>query len=188
MIMADILNRNLNESNSLRHLLNIRWWGWGDWNYHTFTLYCSDDLITQIKKQFILISINAQSLKAKIDDIKLMINKFNGNSCIISAIHLQETWLKSNSICNFDPGNIQEYHFISKEGTCSRCGGLAIYLHYSYNYTIHELRGNRTDYGKTRRSQLHTRQCLINLSFCQTYIGPLLKMQTNKFSVNSRFI
>ena len=74
-----------------------------------------------------------------------MINTFNANSCTVSAIVIQETWLASNTSCNFGLLNIDQYQFISKARTTSKCGGLAIYLHSSYNYKLHELQEENTD-------------------------------------------
>ena len=54
------------------------------------------------------------------------------NSCHISAICLQETWLREDT--NIDLLSLENYNVISEGKRCSAHGGLAIYLHENFNF------------------------------------------------------
>ena len=54
------------------------------------------------------------------------------NNCHISAICLQETWIRDDS--NNALISLENYNFISQRKKCSSHGGLAIYLHKKYNF------------------------------------------------------
>ena len=95
------------------------------------------DLITKtqfISDKFSILSLNCQSLNAKIDHIKAKLKYFRQNKITFSAICLQETWLGQNSdTCLLE---IDDYTLISQYKTCSAHGGLAIYIKNSYKYKV----------------------------------------------------
>ena len=95
------------------------------------------DVIKQnevISGKFSILSLNCQSLNAKIDHIKAKLELFRLNNVIFSAICLQETWLDQNSdTCLLE---LEGYTLISQSKLCSQHGGLAIYINSSYNYNI----------------------------------------------------
>ena len=80
-----------------------------------------------------MLSLNIQSINAKFDKNKILLHLIQENNChIISAICLQETWLRDDS--NNASFSIENYNLISQRKQCSSYGGLAIYLHEKYNF------------------------------------------------------
>jgi hypothetical protein len=92
------------------------------------------DLMKEKAQSFKVLSLNCQSINAKINELRLYLNFYEMNNITISAICLQETWLGSDfnqCLLEFD-----NYNFISKGKHCSTHGGVAIYLHKSFDYNI----------------------------------------------------
>ena len=59
-----------------------------------------DNMISHFKtmqNQFILISLNCESLNAKLDEIKIFLHHLEIHDCLPSAICLQETWLNKDA-------------------------------------------------------------------------------------------
>ena len=81
---------------------------------------------------FTVLSLNIQSLNAKFDQPKFLLHLLQENSCHISAICLQETWLREDA--NIDLLSLENYNLISQGKRCSAHGGLAIYLHENFNF------------------------------------------------------
>ena len=79
---------------------------------------------------FSVLSLNIQSLNAKFDQLKNLLHLLQENSCHISAICLQETWLREDS--NIDLLSLENFNLISQVKRCSAHGGLAIYLHENF--------------------------------------------------------
>lgn len=129
-------NANLGPNNSLTHLLDIE--HNEQLNVITHSPYHStDELIQSItlpQTQFSYLSLNCYSLSARIDDVKLLIEKFTSNSCPLEAIALQETWLTDETVLSHY--NIPGYNLISVGHHASARGGLAIYIRDHWNYTI----------------------------------------------------
>ena len=98
-----------------------------------FILYFTDEeLINKIKNKqntFVVLSLNCQSLNAKMDQINMKLENFRNNSCEIGAICLQETWLSNDS--NISLLQIDGFTLISQDG-----GGISIYLNNKYDYKI----------------------------------------------------
>ena len=91
-------NMHLNISNSFTHMLNTE--NSDELNVIRYSPYITDDLLLQSRenrKRLSIVSLNCQSLHAKFDYIRLLIDKFMKNDCPLQAICLQETW--------FSPGN-----------------------------------------------------------------------------------
>ena len=78
------------------------------------------------------LSLNIQSLNAKFNQLKILLHLLQENSCHISAICLQETWLREDS--NIDLLSLESYNLIYQGKRCSANGGLAIYLHENFNF------------------------------------------------------
>ena len=99
-----------------------------------YTNECFIDLMKTKKCTFNVLSLNCQSLNAKINDLKIYLDLYIENGINISAICLQETWLGNES----DTSMLQlpNYNLISKGKHCSSHGGVAIYLHTSYSHKI----------------------------------------------------
>ena len=81
-----------------------------------------------------MISLNCQSLNAKYNQWKLYLELFQRNHIVINAICLQETWLSDMDDVSLI--QLEGYNLISKGKSCSAHGGVAIYLHKSFKYTI----------------------------------------------------
>ena len=81
---------------------------------------------------FNVLSLNCQSINAKIDQLKIKLKQWKNLNCKYSVICLQETWLSDNSDTSLI--QIDNYTLISKGKTCSTHGGLLIYLHNTYRY------------------------------------------------------
>ena len=96
-----------------------------------------DELIDQLKTKrntFTILSLNCQSLNAKIYEIKILVEKLKYNQCFFGAICLQETWLSDNSDTSLL--RLDGYNLISQGKICKTHGGLAIYLSDKYNYKL----------------------------------------------------
>ena len=83
-------------------------------------------------ENFTVLSLNIQSINAKFDQLKILLHLIQENICHISAICLQETWLRHDS--NNASFSIENYNLISQGKQCSSHGGLAIYFHEKYNF------------------------------------------------------
>ena len=81
---------------------------------------------------FSILSLNCQSLNAKIDQINIKVQQLKNNGHEFSAICLQETWLSDDSDTSLL--KINGYTFIPQGKICTGHGGLAIYLNINYNY------------------------------------------------------
>ena len=90
-------------------------------------------LLDEKKDSFIVISLNCQSLNAKYELLKNYVENFNYSHCNkLSAVCLQETWLKADS--DLTLFQLDGYNLISAGRTCSAHSGTAIYLHESYGF------------------------------------------------------
>ena len=81
---------------------------------------------------FSILSLNCQSLNAKIDQINIKLQQLKSNGHEFSAICLQETWLSEDS--DISLLEIDGYTFIPQGKICSAHGGLAIYLSSKYKF------------------------------------------------------
>ena len=84
------------------------------------------------KNMFTILSLNVQSLNAKFDEIKILVSKLNDHDLHFSALCFQETWLSQGSDNSFF--EINNYQQISQFSSCSRHGGLSIYLYDCFNF------------------------------------------------------
>ena len=97
----------------------------------------NEQLISKLggkSNNFNILSLNTQSLHAKFDQIKIMLNYLEKQNVFFSAICLQETWLaeKADVSLLF----LDKYKLITQGKFSSPHGGLAIYLHERYDYTV----------------------------------------------------
>ena len=93
------------------------------------TYICDDELFQQrenCKNCLSILSLNCQSLHAKFDYIKLLIDKFVHNNYPLQVVCLQETWISSET--DLSPYIISDYHLNSTPHYASSHGGLVIYL------------------------------------------------------------
>ena len=104
--------------------------------------YFDNDYAVEFLKEksnvFSIISLNCQSLNAKIDQLRLYLSSFD--SFQFSAIALQETWLTSDADVSLL--QINGYTLISRGRSCSAHGGVAIYLRSDLSYRILDVLDN----------------------------------------------
>ena len=102
--MANTINRfvdniQLSIETSLTHLLHSE--NSDEPNAIRHSPYFSDDELFQqcvnCKNGLSILSLNCQSLHAKFDYIKLLIEKFVHNNCSLQVLCLQETWISSGT-------------------------------------------------------------------------------------------
>ena len=90
--------------------------------------------LTLNPNDFVVLGMNSQSLRAKHDDILLMLNNYNHpNSSGIAVICLQETWISTNVESYIE---IPNYNCVLKPCSASSHGGLATYIRADLNYNI----------------------------------------------------
>ena len=139
--MADNINKfvdnlQLNSLNSLTHLLNTE--NTDELNVIRHSPYISDDELIQSRlhntNELSILSLNCQSLQAKFDYIKVLIDKFCNGNHPLQVICLQETWFSANT--DLSPYIIPGYHIISTGHYASNHSGLVIYLNDIWNYDI----------------------------------------------------
>ena len=85
------------------------------------------------KNSFNSIHLNIQSLPAKYEKLKELLTFFNDKNITIDCILLCETFLNDNIVDQFQ---IPGYNLICQNRKTKTRGGVAIYLHKMYDYTI----------------------------------------------------
>ena len=81
-----------------------------------------------------ILSLNCQSLYAKFDYIKILIEKFQHNNCSLQVICLQEWWFSNDT--DLSLYMIPGYHLISTSHSASTHGGLVMYLNQRWDYNL----------------------------------------------------
>ena len=76
--------------------------------------------------RFNILSLNAQSLRAKYDELTIFIELARQQNILFHAICIQETWMDSNA--DFSQINIEGYNVFAetKRSECSEHGGLIV--------------------------------------------------------------
>ena len=108
---------------------------------HSFSPYlsieqCFEELPSK-KDQFSVLSLNAQSLAAKFDQLSAVLSELSNRDFIFSAICIQETWHRKGDNLSFF--EIPGYQIIEQGRICSAHGGLLIYLHESFSFNVNTL-------------------------------------------------
>lgn len=98
------------------------------------------ELLADQLNKFTILSLNCQSLNAKFELLKSYIEMYNTEFSNLSAVCLQETWLSAGSDTSLL--QIENYNLIYKGKSCSAHGGVAIYLHDSFQYEIVDFGNN----------------------------------------------
>ena len=96
--------------------------------------YSTLSMINHLKKvdgDFILLTLNSQSLYSKTSDIEILINQLSEKYIEVSAICIQETWLPPNSDTSLL--HIDNFDLITQGYSTTTHGGLAIYINSKYN-------------------------------------------------------
>ena len=84
---------------------------------------------------FSVLDLNIQCINAKFDEFKSLIDDLACHDFTFSAICLQETWLERNA-SDFSLFEMENYTSVPLGATCSSHGGLMIYLHNSFQFTL----------------------------------------------------
>jgi hypothetical protein len=93
------------------------------------------DVIQSKTHFFKCLSINIQSLNAKIDELRIYIENLKRNHCEFDAICIQETWVKDIKE-NLGILQIDDYRLVMQDCQCSSHSGLAIYIKENLKYEI----------------------------------------------------
>ena len=101
--------------------------------------YYSHDTICDVLKshsnKFSILSLNCQSINAKFSKLQIFLDELKLSNFEFSAVCLQETWLKDDA--DLSLLQLRNYQCIYQGKHCSHHGGLMIYLHNKYSYSIH---------------------------------------------------
>ena len=106
-------------------------------NYDSQSFYYdinSLNSVSSLSKSFSIFSLNVQSIRAKIDAIRIFLNDLLSNGTSFDVLCFQETWLDNNA--DLDQVKINGYKLIHRPKSCSAHGGLAIYLRNHYTFDI----------------------------------------------------
>lgn len=94
--------------------------------------YCNfDSLVTSLQtnstsNSFSILSLNCYSLSARIDELNILIRSLHEKQCKIDVFCFQETWTREGF--DFSALKLDGYDMIHKLRSCSKRGGLAIYV------------------------------------------------------------
>ena len=99
--------------------------------------HSTDDFLNTLKQfdsDFIVITLNAQSIRANFSEIQILTHQLSEAGIEIGAICVQETWMASDA----DTTQLQldDYKLISQGHSATTHGGLFIYV--NSKYTTHE--------------------------------------------------
>ena len=133
--LIDIINSNYNGNNAPTDYEPVL--------TQNSTYYDDAKLICTLQNSpntFKILSLNCQSLNAKIDQIKLKLNLFEREGVEFNAICLQETWLSNNSDNSLL--HLEGFHMIPNGKRISSHGGLVIYLKNTFKFNIIDLQVN----------------------------------------------
>jgi hypothetical protein len=120
-------------SNDLTPILNKGWDDDDDTDepLHSYTSNYYDikgmsDFLTSNIGKISILSLNTQSLNAKFDKLQIIIKELKLLNLEFSILCFQETWLTESSITEIF--NIDNYTAFHQGSSCSRHGGLSIYV------------------------------------------------------------
>ena len=122
-----------------------------------FDSYSIDKALCPNTEKFTILSINIQSINAKFDKLTAFLQDLLDKEFSFSAICIQETWLSDKSmVSQFE---IPDYNLISQGKRVSEHGGLCIYIHKKFTYSLLQLNDNseldRSDQLRHKINQLH---------------------------------
>ena len=86
--------------------------------------------------------MNCQSLSAKFDDIKLLLNVPTQHEQPIRVVCLQETWIEDAGLLDLSLFKIHDYNLVTQDRYVSAYGGLALYIHKNWSYTVKPCENN----------------------------------------------
>lgn len=126
---AEVTDYTLNQDHLLNLLENL------DETDHTKTGYYELDKAIKLSydKSFNTIHINIQSLPAKFEKLKNLLDTFKENGIIIDCLLLCETFLTNNTANLY---NIPEYNLTYMNREKKHRGGVAIYIHEKHDFIL----------------------------------------------------
>ena len=143
-------NSGFNSANSLTHLLDE---DPNEFPCITLSEYIDVETfgkqLSQVKSKLSILSLNIQTINAKFDEFKIILDNKN-QPHPISVICLQETHLDENDpTLSFE---LNDYQLISKSRYCSKAGGLIIYIHNDFNFKHVDISSEMSDNDETKPS------------------------------------
>ena len=93
------------------------------------------------QNNFTILSLNVQSIKAKISKLQLLIHQLNLQNICIDAVAIQESWLQyddNHNLSDLSQLSINGYSLKSQGYSCSKHGGLMFYVRSDYAVKIIE--------------------------------------------------
>ena len=129
----------LTEANSLIHLLNNDDTD-DDNQLHLVkhSAYYGENEFSKLlssKAGMSILSGNIQSINAKFDEFSSFVDRVNTHNPV-SAILLQECWIDDSAIDSLAMFNLKDYNMVYQTSQCCRHGGLLIYIHKQFKYTL----------------------------------------------------
>ena len=148
--------------------------------------YSADSLHESFKSNsssICIMSLNAQSIRAKFDSLKILLTIMENQHVIPDVICIQETWLDVND--NVQCLNLEGYNMICQPFQCSRHGGLLTYVKNCLNVTKIEFMNNASDIWEGLFVRISCESFNKDIDIINIYKPP--KMNNNRENVN-RFI
>jgi hypothetical protein len=129
--------------------------------------YLTNDMLKETlqskRNVFKCLSLNVQSLNAKIDLLRIQLESIFVQDCCFDAILLQETWIGDTNY-NVDMLQIEGYRLISQPYTITKHGGLAIYLKDDLQYELMELNEQNSEIWESQFLKVKiSRNCNVTL-------------------------
>ena len=84
-----------------------------------------------------IMSLNTQSIRAKFDQLNILLSELYDKELAFSVICLHESWLRDEE--DITPYLLPGYNVINQGRVCSKHGGLMIYVKDSFTYKIQKL-------------------------------------------------
>lgn len=92
------------------------------------------DILKEKDHVFKILSLNCQSLFAKIDQLQVLVNMIRDKGSSFDVICLQETWVSPDT--DIGPLQLDDYIFLNQHWQCSRHGGLGIYIKETLDFKL----------------------------------------------------
>ena len=132
-----------------------------------------DNIVDYLKAHihtFSVLNLNIQSINAKFDEFKSLIDDLAIENFYFSAICLQETWLGENSV-DSSLFEIEDYTSIPFNATCSSHGGLLLYLHKNFQYNTRDFY-SPNDYWEGQFLDIFGNGLTKTITLCNIYRPP----------------
>lgn len=94
--------------------------------------------VSKFKKQFCILSVNIQSIRAKFDSLSVFLRSLAEHDFYFSVICIQESWV-SSTFSSDNIFDIDGYNTFMLPSTCSTHSGLITYVHDSHNGAVLDL-------------------------------------------------